>query len=138
MTLLTELQSGTDVITYLNAQWNTDVIAKPSMKEGFYGDIVTSGNSLIVGWDQFNFEYTDLGTQNDKCNNYFEIILSSDSNSDATGKTNLLKMLSETRRIINRSITNGEWHVDSAIPRKFGHEQLLIVTARQTISYLGD
>ena len=142
MTLLTELDEPQNIITLLNAQWVTtvaaDAIAKPNLKEGFVGDIHTDGNTILIGWSQFNLESADLGTQNDRVNNLFEIAIFSDHNTETTAKLNLLKLLSQVRRHINRTITNGEWHLDLAIPAKHGHEQILICSVRQTLYYVGD
>ncbi len=142
MTLLTELDEPQDIITLLNAQWVTtvvaDAIAKPTFKEGFVGEIQTDGNTILIGWSQLNLEGPDLGSQNDKVNNLFEVVIFSDHNSDTTAKTNLLKLLSQVRRHINRQITNGEWHLDLVIPHKHGHEQIFICSVRQTLFFMGD
>jgi len=138
MTLLTELDEPQDIITLLNTNWETGVIAKPSFVEGFVGEIHTDGNTVLIGWSQINLENADLGTKNDKVNNLFELALFSDHNTVATAKTNLIKLLSQVRKHINRTITNGEWHLDLVIPAKHGHEQIFICSVRQTLYYVGD
>ena len=138
MTLISELSDPSDVLTLLNSGWNASIIAKPTMKEGFFGDLQTDGNTILVGWNQLSFDSTDLGIQNDEVDNFFEIVIFSDHKVEATAKTNLIKLLSETRRIVNRTITNGQWHLDSVLPHKRGHEQLMICTLREHFHYLGD
>jgi len=131
MTLITELDEPQDIITLLNANWETGVIAKPTFKEGFVGNIQTDGNTILVGWSQINLNESDLGLVNDEINNLFEVVIFSDHNVEATAKANLIKLLSQVRKHINRGITNGFWHVDLAIPHKHGHEQILICSVRQ-------
>ncbi|GAG66922.1 unnamed protein product [marine sediment metagenome] len=109
------------------------VILKPTFKEGFIGDVQTDGNTILIGWSQIALESTDLGVVNDKIDNLFEIIIFSDHNVETTAKANLVKLFSQVRKHINRAITNGEWHLDLAIPSKYGHEQIFICSVRQTL-----
>lgn len=131
-----------DIKTRLTSEWATtvdaDAIALPSIEEGFLGEIHHDGNTILIGWGQVGLESADLGVANDQMNNLFEVVIISDHNVEATAKTNLIKMLSQVRRHINRTITNGEWHLDIAIPNKNGHEQLFICSLRQTLYYVGD
>ena len=133
MTLITELAVPQDVITQLNTNWEVGVIAKPTFKEGFVGDIQTDGNTVLVGWSQIPFGEGDLGVVNDRINNLFEVVIFSDHNVEATAKANLIKLLSQVRKHTNRGITNGYWHLDLAIPSKHGHEQIFICSIRQSI-----
>lgn len=134
MTLITELDEPQDIITLLNAQWETGVIAKPTFKEGFVGDIQTDGNTVLIGWSQINLGEADIGLVNDTINNLFEVVIFSDHNVVATAKVNLIKLFSQVRKHINRGITNGYWHLDLAIPHKQGHEQIFICSVRQHIT----
>ena len=138
MTLITELDEPQDIITILDTNWEVGVIAKPTFKEGFVGEIQTDGNTVLIGWSQINLESADLSSKNDAVNNLFEIGIFSDHNIETTAKANLIKLLSQVRKHINRTITNGEWHLDLAIPAKHGHEQILICSVRQTLCYVGE
>ena len=137
MTLITELDEPQDIITLLNAQWEVGVIAKPTFKEGFIGEIQTDGNTVLIGWSQIGLESADLSVVNDQIDNLFEVIIFSDHNVETTAKANLIKLLSQVRKHINRGITNGMWHLDLAIPSKHGHDQILICSVRQTL-IIGD
>jgi len=142
MTLLTEVKTPADVITNLDTNWVTitepDAIAKPKFKEGFLGEIATDGNTILIGWSQLPLLSVDEGSQNDKLDNLFEVVIISDHNVEATARSNLMKLLSQVRRHSNRQITNGEWHLDLAIPNKKGHEEFFICSLRQTLFILGD
>jgi len=129
------------VITHLTTNWVTetvaDAIALPTIREGFLGYAKTDGNTILVGWDQMSLEYTDLSVVNDKLDNIFEIVIFAEHRTEATAKSDLLKMVSQVRRHENRAITNGEWHLDTIIPSKFNNNQIFICTLRQTL-YVGD
>lgn len=137
MTLITELDEPQDIITRLNAQWEVGVIAKPTFKEGFIGEIQTDGNTVLIGWSQIGLVSEDHSLVNDKITNLFEVIIFSDHNTETTAKANLIKLLSQVRKHINRGITNGYWHLDLAIPSKHGHEQIFICSVSQTL-LIGD
>ena len=142
MTFLSEVAVPQDVIDRLNSEWaiitDPDAIAKPKFVEGFLGEIHHDGNTILVGWAQLPILSVDEGSQNDKLDNLFEVVVISDHNVEATAKTNLMKLFSQTRRHLNRQISNGEWHLDLAVPNKKGHEQLFICSLRQTLFILGD
>ena len=138
MTLITELDEPQDVITRLNTQWETAVIAKPTFKEGFVGEIQTDGNTVLIGWSQISLKDADLSNSTDRLDNLFELAIFSDNNTETTAKANLVKLLSQVRKHLNRAITSGKWHLDLVIPAKHGHEQIFICSARQTLYYVRD
>jgi hypothetical protein len=138
MTLITELAEPQNVITRLDTQWEIGVIAKPTFEEGFIGEITTDGNTVVVGWDQIAFTEADLSNSKDRLENFFEVAIFSDHKTDATAKTNLIKILSQVRKHINRAITSGKWHFDVAIPAKHGHEQIFICSIRQILYYVDE
>ena len=138
MTLISELDEPQDIITLLDTNWETGVIAKPTFKEGYVGHLQTDGNTILIGWGEINLAPADLSTQRDQIDNLFEISILSTHVTETTAKANLIKLFSQVRKHINRTITNGEWHVDTAIPAKFGNNQIFVCSVRQTFYYVGD
>ncbi len=120
---MVSLSEPGDIETELDAQWNAGVIAEPGYKNEFLGESTQDPNTITYSWDTIEFDNSEGDTVTNDIRNIFEIGIIANTSANA------LLMLSEVRRITAaKSITDGYWHIDNAIPAKWGNYIAMVCT----------
>jgi len=134
MTFLTAILDPDDIESALNTGWNAGVIAKPDFKQTYIGERANDPNEILINWGSIDLDAIDVGYTIDSVRNTIEIW------AVALNKTDGLKMVSETRRIINAMTpTQGKIHITNIVPATIaGNNSSFLCIATQEIEGLGD
>lgn len=104
------------ILTYLNTNWVTETIAKPTFVNQFENEMIRSERALAVNWVGFEWESITTGAVPlDSEDNSFLIQIVEDT------LANLLLSMDMARSLmLIYSTTAGYCHIDSGNPMKVG------------------
>lgn len=116
------------MLTYLNTNWITGTISKPTFVNQFENQMIKVPHSLGVNWSSITWAVstTGAGSKDDETNTLIIEIVEPNLN-DLITVIDLVRSLIKTK-----SITNGDYMVDTATPMKEGGNYVAFLNLTET------
>jgi len=111
----------TDLLTYLDTNWDTLIIAKPALVNQFENEMIQGDHTIACNWA--NVDYTPQSTGKDEERNYLTLQVKEST------LANLLLSWDHARDLVKaKSIAGGWYHVPTANPIKVGAYYMVFLT----------